>query len=543
VRSPARAIAWEFRQRHRWGLIAIAGYLLVIAAIKFLVLEHERLSGWNDVRFALVVVVPLATTFTYLLAVFTFGLSGDLAARRSMYPARLFTLPVATAALAGWPMLIGCTAMAMLWFATRLFAIWPAGFDIPTLWPAFLAAALLAWTQALTWMPYGLTGMRVIATVVWLAVIDSVVILALQYNAHEPLLIAILAPQVPLAFLAARSAVARARRGDVPDWRPAFARPAAAVATPHAPRAFPSARRAQLWFEWRRHGRSLPALVALLLPFELATLWITGGSTALVWTILIVVLITPPVMAAFAAATVRQSNPYAGEAYGLPPFTAARPVTTTALIAAKLHATIWSTLAAWLLVIIALPLALRLSGAMPVVADRANRFVDAVGEPRASVFALLALWLLLASTWKQLVQGLYIGLTGRERLIKASAFATLLVLSVLGPLAVWAAESSRVRDAIWNAIPLALGALVCIKVAAAAWVAVRLHRSRALSDRALVAGAAAWCVSVLALYALLTWLLFTPFMPRYLLGLVAILAVPLARVSAAPLALEWNRHR
>ena len=36
----------------------------------------------------------------YVLAVFSFGLAGDLTARHSMYPARLFTLPVSTAALA-----------------------------------------------------------------------------------------------------------------------------------------------------------------------------------------------------------------------------------------------------------------------------------------------------------------------------------------------------------------------------------------------------------------------------------------------------------
>ena len=29
----------------------------------------------------------------------------------------------------------------------------------------------------------------------------------------------------------------------------------------------------------------------------------------------------------------------------------------------------------------------------------------------------------------------------------------------------------------------------------------------------------------------------------YLLALVAILAIPLARLAAAPLALSWNRHR
>jgi hypothetical protein len=33
MRSPAAAIAWEFRQRHRWGLIALAGYLLALATI------------------------------------------------------------------------------------------------------------------------------------------------------------------------------------------------------------------------------------------------------------------------------------------------------------------------------------------------------------------------------------------------------------------------------------------------------------------------------------------------------------------------------
>jgi len=54
---------------------------------------------------------PLTTTFMYCLAVFSYGLSGDLAARQSMYPARMFALPVTTTALAGWPMLYGTSAV------------------------------------------------------------------------------------------------------------------------------------------------------------------------------------------------------------------------------------------------------------------------------------------------------------------------------------------------------------------------------------------------------------------------------------------------
>src|SRR3989449_5774210 len=75
--------------------------------------------------------VPLTTTFVYLLAVFSFGFSGDLAARHSMYPVRMFTLPVTNAALVGWPMFYGTAAMAILWLAVRLYAVWPSGIEIP----------------------------------------------------------------------------------------------------------------------------------------------------------------------------------------------------------------------------------------------------------------------------------------------------------------------------------------------------------------------------------------------------------------------------
>src|SRR6266436_2633360 len=129
MRSPAAAIGWEFLRRHRWGLIAVASYLCVVGTIRFLVLEPGE-------------PVPLTTTFVYLLAVFSFGFAGDLAARHSMYPARLFTLPVTNAALVGWPMLYGTAAVTILWLAARLFAVWPSGIEIPVIWPALLAAAL-----------------------------------------------------------------------------------------------------------------------------------------------------------------------------------------------------------------------------------------------------------------------------------------------------------------------------------------------------------------------------------------------------------------
>jgi hypothetical protein len=543
MRSPAAAIAWEFRRRHRWGAIAVAVYMLVMAAFKLLVLGGHRVE-LDDQRLAIVVIVPITATFMYVLAVFSFGLAGDLAARQSMYPARMFTLPVTTAALTGWPMLYGSAAMAILWLATRLFAVWPPGETVPVLWPALLAVSLLAWTQALTWMPYALPGLRVIVTVLWLQAINAIVLVALHFKAHEPVMLAILAPHVPLAYVVARSAVARARRGDVPDWRGAFAWFASMTAGLGKRRApFPSPARAQAWFEWRRHGRSLPALVGVLLPFELGLLFVFPDTPALVFETLFGVLITPPFMAGFVAATLSTSNPDARDSSGVTPFIATRPVTSAALIAAKLKVTIWSTLAAWLLVLAAIPLALQFSGTSPLVIERARHVRDVVGTSRAIVVVLLGFSGLIVWTWRRLVQNLYIGLTGRDWLIKGSVFFTLSLLSVAGPILNWIGGDRRVQAALWDAFPSILAVLVFVKMTGAVWVAVRLYRSRLLSDDVLVAGAACWCLVVLALHALLVWLVDTPFFPHYILALVAILAVPLARVSVAPLALAWNRHR
>ncbi len=545
MRSPAAAIAWEFRHRHRWGFIALTGCVLVLAIIKLLVFEPgEPINFEHAVSFALAVVVPLTAAFMYFLAVFSFGLTGDLAARQSIYPARMFALPVTNAALAGWPMLYGAPAMAMLWFAVRLLGVWPSDVEVPIIWPALLAASLLAWTQALTWMPYPLRGLRVIVTVLWLTVIDAVVMVALEFKAPEPVMLAILAPHVPLAYLVARFAVGRARRGDVPDWGRVFARLGRiADVVPRGRDRFLSPSRSQEWFEWRQHGRSLPALVGILLPVELSLLFVFSETPVIIFEVLLGVLLTPPFMAAFVAATVSKSNAAGRDSYGVSPFIATRPLTDASLIAAKLKVTIWSTLAAWLLVLVAIPLALRLSRTLPVVIEWKGHLIEAVGTPRAIAIGLLGLAALIASTWKQLVQSLYIGMSGREWVVKAGVFLPLTLLAIIFPAGHWILNSKSLMAALWSNLALIAAVLVCFKLSAAFWIATRLHDTGLLRARTLIAGAASWSAIVFALYGLLRWLTPALLIRSYFLLLVAILAVPLARLSAAPLALAWNRHR
>jgi len=504
----------------------------------------QRITFDDSESFAFAVIVPMSITFMYFLAVFSYGLTGDLAARRSMYPARLLALPVTTSALAWCPMLYGTLAMALLWLAARLLAPWPAGTDVPVVWPALLATAILAWVQALTWMPYAFPGARVIVSVCLLVMIDVIATPAIHYQASEPLMVALLAPHLPVAYLVGRSAVARARRGHVPDWHASLGR-LGRLPTParRAAARFRSPGRALLWFEWRRYGRSLPVLVGLLLPFEALMLYVFRDAPSVARATLLSVLLTPPFMAAFVAATGSSSSPGGSDAHQLSPFLATRPVTSAALIRAKLGAAALSTLASWLLLLVAIPLALGISGTSWIVVADAHRVAEIFGTPRACVIGLLAASALVVSTWKQLVHSLYVGLSGRAWLVKASVFATLTLLTLFCIVAPWVHDRRWLIAELIDALPWILATLVLAKLVIASWIAVRLHASRLVSERALIAGVLCWDVAVLALFGVLRWLLPSVLIAGYGLALVAMLAVPLARLSASPLALAWNRHR
>lgn len=551
MRSAALAIAREFTLRHRWGFTGLAGYVLLMVTTDLLIVAGERaarMDASGDLvvfapQFAATVVVPVSLFVYYFLAAFSFGLSGDLAARESLYPARLFTLPVTTAALAGWPMFFGTATLAGLVLTVIRFVVRPSGVDLPLISPALLVAVAVAWTQVLMWMPYGLRGLRVATATLLLVSLSVAVAIAADRQVAESVVVAWLVPQLPLAFLLARFAVARGRRGEVPDWRRWFSWPARLTSSRPPERAhFTSATHAQRWLEWRQNGVSLPIWVAVLVPVELLFLFIAGTSNAsLVVYTLLGALITPPFMAAFTAPRVRSPSPFGGST-GLTAFLTMRPITSGEVIAAKLTTAARSTLAAWLVVLTLIPVALTLSGTWPVVTERARGLSEFAGVPRAIVFALLVLAGLVASTWKQLVQSLYVGLSGREWMLKASACVTLILLLSLEPFVAWVRESAEVQVAIWNGLRWILGGLVAVKLTVAAWIAVRLDRGRLLSDRVLVAGAICWVVTVLALYGVLAWLVSGPLVPQYYLMLLAILSVPLARVSAAPLALAWNRH-
>ncbi len=493
-------------------------------------------------RFIGTIVLPLTAAVLYLLAVFSFGLSGDLAARQSMYPPRLFTLPVTTAALAGWPMVFGTVAMVVLAQAARL-ASWPSEVE-PPFWLLLFAPVLLAWTQV---RDLGvLSGSRA----------------ARRGRCRPAHLDRLDRDRRDRAQAARVGDGGRAGAATAPGLgrgrtRP-FGGPAAAtcrIGAGHSRRSghsrdcwprreqFASPLSAQTWCEWRQHGWSLPVLVAFVLPFAVGLLFLDPTAPAFVTISLAVVALTPPIMASFVASTVRRASPR-GDDYGLAPFLATRPLTSAALIAAKLRVSIVSTVITWVLVIAVVPLALSLSNTWPVVIERARDLRDLIGLPRAVAVTVLAVLALVATTWKRLVTSLYIGLSGRPWLVRTHIGVTLVLLVAAIPFVQWIGSNTvDIVIRILDAVPVAAAILVALKMSAAAWIAIRLDRSRLIEPRALVTAAALWLAAVLALYAVFAWLADTSLIARYVLLLIAILAIPLTRLSAAPLALASNRHR
>lgn len=535
MRTPARALAWEFARRHRVGFSAIAAYFVLITAFRVAMRARGQFVELDDVQMALAITIPLTAAFIYLLAVFSFGLTGDLGARQSIFPPRLFTKPMTAGELARWPMLYGCGAAVVLWAGGRLLGPWPSELRVPIVWPALLAASLVAWTQALTWMPYPARGLRVVVTILWLATIDTVVILAMRFKLPEPVMLALLAPHVPLAYVVARYAIARGRRGDVAgrqDARGVSVRVGRSYGRQMVP--FASVGGALAWFEWHRHGRTLPSLVAILLPFEVALLFVFRGTPELVMDTLLAILATPPFMAGFVGVAASRIN--------LQGFTGTRPVSSAELAAAPMKVAVWSTAATWMLVGASIPLGLFMSGTLPQAVAHVRDLRHVLGTPRTVAVGCLVCAGLVLWTWKRLVQSLYLGFAGREWLSKAYALLTLSFLTLGGPL-LWLAGNRRAVSAVWDSLPSILFGFVALKMTAAAVVAAKLFRSRLVSDRVLVAAAVSWNAAVFVLYALFAWFVDTPYVPHYLLMLIAICAIPLARISAAPLALAANRHR
>lgn len=483
MRSPSGALLWEIGWRHR----GVLGLILAMTAV-------GRLLGGAGSSVA----ADLLRMLSFLL------LFGIFLGR---IPPRAFVLPISSLRLAAVPMLAGLTSIELLYL------LWlgpvSSGEAPGIALNAALLGALLMSSQAAMWTLERLGPLKFIVTGLL-----AVVAFSISLAESKGRLTVFVAVFTGLVFAGVWRYIANARSG---AGRTSFALPAL---VPQRHRAFASPGAAQFWFEWRSSGIVLPLLMAGVILMVVAPLsWLVrndGGDTV---RLLMGVLISPVVIAM--AVGVGFARPtFWSDDLAMPAFVAVRPLDDEDFVAVKVKVAAASAVVSWLLVLAFLGLWLTAWGPR-----------DALSRLGIGVLVILAGMIL---TWRFLVSRLWSGLAGSRLLFFGSAgvFGVAAIAALVFDgyrLPAWVlGDSARMRVAV----ALATVAVIAkCGLAAYVWHHVVGHYRR---QYLLVWVGATAAVTALA---------FDLFRFQTLPILLALLAVPLARVGLAASSVARNRHR
>jgi hypothetical protein len=547
MHSPAAAMAWEFWGRHRIGLSLFGAFVLICSAITATIPlpNHEKLAS--------VTTVGAILGLCYLIVVFAHGSEVRLETADSGFPARFFVLPVRTSVLVGWPMLGGSLTAVIAWVAWDQLVLRPAGINTPFWW-AMMLGAIVATTQALLWIPFGLPWIRLpVAVVVLTSLIRAPAFLALagtrftNQDTQNIVLSLFAAGVIPVAFLLAWAGVACARRGDSPDWL-RFIRSFRWVWPAKQPTwqersPFSSALRAQAWYEWRLRGIGFPLLVFFVIAALMVLALVLTRSSHTLTNYSVLFLVLPVIFAGMFGSFTGTTGEVTRSLFVLPGFAATRPVSNTAFVMAKLWAAGMAAVVTWVMVL-GLTLGwLLFTGGTQDLQDLWDFGVSDYGVARTAGFCVFFAFGPILIIWRLLIGNLWVGLAGRVWVWAVQSIVVVLLgLGVLYELVMWNYDPAR-RDRIITALPLLACIAVVVKLVVGMWLL------RVLVRRGEIAVGSAWLIVCIwfavaaALFGLLAWLNQQEFVSTHNLALGVMLFLPLTRLALAPLALAWNRHR
>jgi hypothetical protein len=502
VLSPITALIWDIWLRHRksiWAVIA-----LFFSGWFFNLVIEERVPALN-----------VTLTFASLILVFAIFSYTEFD--------RLFPLPVSTLVLVAVPVANGVSAVALVYLGWVKFFFTPDEVSNPA-WTAFLIGAFMVLYQAILWILARFSALRMIVIGIVGMTLNVVSLLPSfpRSNLSESFLASIVATCAVIAFLTAWIYIGRQRSGGAAGrgWIRLICEHLA-DRLPRRNKPFRSPAGAQFWFEWRRGGLMLPVFIGGLLVFVIGPLsWYLRNEPGAPLRILVTTLAMPIILALPVGKAFSKPDLWSSD-LSVPSFVAVRPLATGELVIVKMKVAALSAAISWLLVF-----AFLLLGPAQRPPGENVRWVAPV------VIAGIFL------TWRFLVGGLWIGLSGNTTLFTASAvphaftpFVGIIGIAVL--LRRYEALPGWIDDNLnFLLVLLTFGIIAKFSLWIVSWRDVAAERVQQYF--------VFWTGSTLGLMALgvSVWRA-----GRLLLVLVAILIVPLARIGFAPSALMKNRHR
>lgn len=528
MRSIPLALTWEMLSRGRWTLLA---GVLGAAAFPTLIFTALRSEG----------VIPLDDPVQLLMHVllmqinmFAFGAS-VLSAQGKL--SRLYTYPASSATIVAWHMLPAMAAMALESVACTAALNVVFGLEWPLWGPAMLLAVALAAVQATIWLVTDKSAWLPFAVAViggalgiWFKsrygpVFDHPATYWRQVTPGEGAVMVLIAG---LSYAAGVIGVSRNRRGEPPlsvgilAWLERLLDVA-----PAQNETFPTAWRAQYWFQWRQKGWIMPACVAFGLlcgfaiwlifnrdPHELFDGIIAGGAGA-------------PIAAIIGALVI--GNVGVSDARTeMGPFAGTRPMTTSDMAGILLRVAARSVVTAWLIWAIPFSLCVVLFRALGI-------------EYRDEV--TMGLWTrylgaTLLGAWLVAAVGASAGMTGRQMMLVKLLSGALIVYLVATLMAKYLLSSEA--QLLFGQVALIVVGVVCW--AGTAWAFVAARRRGLISPAAMATAASIWAVLAVAVAALR---LAPPAAPPLTIDIatIGLAALVVAPWATAPLALAWNRTR
>lgn len=533
------ALAWEFWARHRIGLAAMAMLVASFAIYGAVVPMTELFASISSIWFVM--------GLFYVVGVFAYGFEGRLESAESGFPARMYVLPVRTWLLVAWPMIQGMATAVLLWTLWDRLVLRPTGIETPAWWSAILAA-IVAVSQALVWLPFGLPWLRLLVIAATLIVlvqapavlglISDVFVDPSRQNSSLTIFALML---IPVSFLVAWNGVSRARHGDSPDWMRVF-RPFAWNTTHHRERVpFRSAWQAQTWYEWRRAGRGLVISVGLMIALVMAWGEFVEQTDDARTRLTINFLLLPLIIGSYWGLRVGSTGD-PGRGASLSAFAATRPLSNTMLVAAKLRAAARSALYVWLLVLLLAAIWLNYTGGLTDFGWMHLLFL-ALGTTKTVAFCVIVSIAFPLLYWRCLVANLWIGLLGRPWV--AAAMSIVMSSAVLQGMyfaVQWNSEPARFAS-IRDMLPWLAGIAIGLKLLVGAGSLRILVRRHQLTSAMALRIVVAWSAVAAVLIGSLAWLVPPEIVEVGYLASAVVLLLPFARLAMAPLALGLNRHR
>ena len=530
-----RVITWEFRRENRWWIVLAILAILGLNSLLYRTALPKYDSEDQILQFTIFVLEM------GLIGMFLCTGQYNKAKSRLGFPEHLFTKPVRMRFVTGLRLTLAVAIAVLLYLLTAAAVYWTTGM-IWSIVPACLyMTACVMFLHAMAWSLPAEPALQILLSTMGYLVLCMLYYDDLHSGPQAARLWGLLISIVLCAGLAIAGATLdrRSQRLDLSSLWDRITH-ALTACLPWRRCACTSPERALFWFHWIRKGWVLPGLSALAMILGFGLSWIPWAHRSQVITDYFMVIFfahafaLPPLLGLILCQQETRNQ-------GLATYLGTLPVPNRAMLTAYLKGCLASLVLAWGIFIMGLGilhLGFKVTGQGPLLSglisslkDMARAIFSIDGHP--SVFQIAGIYSLAA--WS------VIGLTGSmilngRRSVAIVVFAALFLWPILPALAdnLGASSSTVVAIAVLEALCYILVAIVGTIAAFGYAVHKRLITS-SLGIAALLIYPALILVNWKVLYA-----------PRPLveiLGLMAILMLPVAPLATAPLALDWNRHR